>query len=192
MASLLRLTRRLGGRSSCRVAPLPDVLAAWRGRRGSFPVATLPFRWAVATVLPIRPTRHSTGRQGSVVAYPAAPRPAPVNSNVGRLDPAVHRPGPTREVLVAEFHAASIQRDGVPRVQRQPHGEMLQPVPLEARFELMIARRIAGWRASGPRSSSVADSGAAGVQCCASWRLNRTWELRRSTGKPKMKNIGVH
>jgi len=55
-----RRSRGWGGGSAaghcCRAAPWVGARAPWRGRPGSFPVATWPFRWAAATLSPIRPT----------------------------------------------------------------------------------------------------------------------------------------
>ena len=62
-AVFLRLTRgRSAAGRSYRVAPLGAVLSTSRRRPGSFPVATLLFGLAVATLLPIRPTHRSKGR----------------------------------------------------------------------------------------------------------------------------------
>ena len=59
VAALPRLTRQLGRRSFLSAASSASALAAWRGQRGSCPVASLPFQAAVATLLAIRPTLRS-------------------------------------------------------------------------------------------------------------------------------------
>jgi len=60
----------LAASRSCRAAFLAGALSAWRGRRGSFPVAILPFRLPVATLLLVRPTRHSTRRRAAWLLVP--------------------------------------------------------------------------------------------------------------------------